>query len=493
MPQLSEIHEELSKPTLLDKLRNHTSREAGQLLDKGKTMYVAKKTFDTLPSDAQSALPKPLQEKFASAVFVSMLNRMAKQASILDAARTAVPKAMGALRTLPGAAKTIATGATDVGLHRNEVAGLGVLAVPGLDTLQASARARLAGDKGPEAVEKRHLLGQGAHAALDVGGLGLLAGPAAAKLKHAFAQSNYGGNVAQNPPGMRGRSQLPAFTAPEIAVRKTAGVEEMLFKKMRADGKSSAEADRLIGEGKTAFDYEATRRYIYAHFVGTPEKTAGALSRASELMTGSRAKKLTNAAKDMGARASQSFTATESSPTNNFFHHAENTLRSRNKAADKLTSMASKEKGNVAASRAIAGVAAGGAVATTARHNTKEAGVGVGAGMSTSQYSGPLSMGAFKMVSGIPSFNNPEMEARPAKKEAQLVVDSFHAALKDELSKLAGGMNSATDAMHAAGRLHATQSVGAPKTTAPPGPSIAQIAKPKGYGEPIAGAKKNTF
>jgi hypothetical protein len=65
--------------------------------------------------------------------------------------------------------------------HLPEIAGLGVLAVPGLDTLQAHARARLAKDQAPHAAEKRRLLGEGAHAALDVGGLGVLMAP---ELRH---------------------------------------------------------------------------------------------------------------------------------------------------------------------------------------------------------------------------------------------------------------------------------------------------------------------
>ena len=69
--------------------------------------------------------------------------------------------------------------------HGTELAGLGILAAPGLDTLQAHARARLAGDRGPGAVEKRQFMGEAGHAAADVGGLGVLMGPEIAKLmKH---------------------------------------------------------------------------------------------------------------------------------------------------------------------------------------------------------------------------------------------------------------------------------------------------------------------
>jgi hypothetical protein len=68
--------------------------------------------------------------------------------------------------------------------HTSEVAGLGILAVPGMDHLQAHARARMAGDKTPHGVEKRRLMGDAAHAALDVGGLGVLMGPEFKHFRH---------------------------------------------------------------------------------------------------------------------------------------------------------------------------------------------------------------------------------------------------------------------------------------------------------------------
>lgn len=63
----------------------------------------------------------------------------------------------------------------------HEVAGLGALAVPSIDTLQAKLRARLAGDKSEHGAEKRKLMGEGAHAATEIGGLGYLAAPVVAK------------------------------------------------------------------------------------------------------------------------------------------------------------------------------------------------------------------------------------------------------------------------------------------------------------------------
>jgi len=41
------------------------------------------------------------------------------------------------------------------------------------------------------------------------------------------------------------------------------------------------------------------------------------------------------------------------------------------------------------------------------------------------------------------------------------------------------------------GQLRSTQRIGRPKVTAPPGPSIADVSKPHGFGKPLPGAAKN--
>jgi hypothetical protein len=61
------------------------------------------------------------------------------------------------------------------------------------------------------------------------------------------------------------------------------------------------------------------------------------------------------------------------------------------------------------------------------------------------------------------------------------------AAMADELAKLNGV------AMTPKGKLRQTQMVGAPKTTAPPGPSISELSKPVGYGTKAPGAVKGTI
>lgn len=126
-----------------------------------------------------------------------------------------------------------------------------------------------------------------------------------------------------------------------------------------------------------------------------------------------------------------------------------------------------------------------------------------------SQYSGPLSMGAFKMTSGLPNKAPPSLYESPVEvKKAEKAVPEFgglvtHGGipapplrsgvfsyfdrqLEKERAKKAGVMS--PTGVTPAARLSSSMRIGAPKVTAPSGPSIAAIAKPKGFGTPIAGA-----
>lgn len=118
----------------------------------------------------------------------------------------------------------------------------------------------------------------------------------------------------------------------------------------------------------------------------------------------------------------------------------------------------------------------------------------------TSQYSGPLSQGGFKMTSGIPPFKSPAMtKVEPTAEQPWMTGGEKTGGIRERLlrlaerrgEKIAGGMNTALDSMGPAGRLTQTQRVGAPKTTGVAGPSIADIAKPTGFGKPMAGATKS--
>ncbi len=126
----------------------------------------------------------------------------------------------------------------------------------------------------------------------------------------------------------------------------------------------------------------------------------------------------------------------------------------------------------------------------------------------TSQYSGPLTLGRFKSrsrsgmpynpggikVGGPPSElgdkESPDTEPHEAKRE------------DDKVASLAGAAVFAIDAVShweakeatissPASQLNSSQtSKAGPKLTAPAGPSIAQVAKPIGFGRPLPGATK---
>jgi hypothetical protein len=81
---------------------------------------------------------------------------------------------------MPGFMQNLAEGAL---AHKAEIAGLGVLAAPSADDLQAHIRARAAGQYNKAGVEKRTLLPHVAKPVSELAGLGVLAGPAYAALK----------------------------------------------------------------------------------------------------------------------------------------------------------------------------------------------------------------------------------------------------------------------------------------------------------------------
>jgi hypothetical protein len=91
----------------------------------------------------------------------------------------------------------------------------------------------------------------------------------------------------------------------------------------------------------------------------------------------------------------------------------------------------------------------------------------VKAGFATSQYSGPLNPERMKYHSYLPPFSQPPVKTAGPPPSGKLKKASTPAAM---LSK--------------------AKQVGAPRATPMPGPSIAQISKPVGFGKPLAGATK---
>ena len=88
------------------------------------------------------------------------------------------------------------------------------------------------------------------------------------------------------------------------------------------------------------------------------------------------------------------------------------------------------------------------------------------------QAAGAATRGGFLMSSEVPAFRAPRLD-QTVQHQPQQIVEKLSAAVTP------------------AGMLTAAKRVGTPRVTPPPGPSIAQVAKPKGFGKPIAGAVKN--
>ena len=104
------------------------------------------------------------------------------------------------------------------------------------------------------------------------------------------------------------------------------------------------------------------------------------------------------------------------------------------------------------------------AATSTLRDYLQERSVAPKVAFQVSQYSGPLSEGAFKMTSGLPPVRVPPLTASPVE--------------KPKTAGLATTPN---------GQLASARAVGLPKVTSPGG-SVAALAKPKGFGTPLPGA-----
>jgi len=109
--------------------------------------------------------------------------------------------------------------------------------------------------------------------------------------------------------------------------------------------------------------------------------------------------------------------------------------------------------------------------------------LGMKLAFATSQYSGGPGEGPLRRyASHIPPFRQPQLKTAGPPSEKTLAREKT--AMLDEFCKL-----NAVQSPEA--QITSSQKVGAPRTTAPPGPSIQQISKPVGYGRALAGATKS--
>jgi hypothetical protein len=343
--------------------------------------------------------------------------------AFVDELVTLTEKTGGVMGNVAGALRN-----PSVAGHATELAGLGVLAVPGLDTMQAGIRSRMAGDHTPEGAEKRRVLGEGAHAAADVGGLGILMGPEIGHLRHL----------------VKAGASEPKTDQELREVGRQRGVTNLAAEATREKGRRGERFGEAFGRIAGGLGGGALGRRLIGGPVGTVAGMAGGL------MAGGRLGKELGTERDIHKNAGFA----------GYSQYGGN--QAPNPPGMRPHSPLAPYREPPLA--------------------VKQAGVGVGSGMSASQYSGPLSYGAFKMTSGIPAFRSPEMTRQDGSNQpAGWMVGG---------GKTAASLAALNASTTPAGRLAAGQRVGAPRTTAPAGPSIAEIAKPKGFGMPLAGATK---
>jgi hypothetical protein len=105
---------------------------------------------------------------------------------------------------------------------------------------------------------------------------------------------------------------------------------------------------------------------------------------------------------------------------------------------------------------------------------------------------GAPTRGNFMMASDLPPFQAPRLD-RVLQKESDMLPDDVTYSPGD--FKMVNIMKKRAGAVSPAGRLAASQRVGLPRVTAPPGPSIKQVAKPKGpgFGSGEAGSFKDSI
>lgn len=120
----------------------------------------------------ETLAPKREAEEVRRKVEEKYPNLLKKKAMLTAAAQTFTSKeAAGLLQRLAS------------NPHKAELAGLGILAVPGIDSLQAHGRAALARDYNKAGVKKREVLPHVAHPLAETVGLGVLAAPSIAHLR----------------------------------------------------------------------------------------------------------------------------------------------------------------------------------------------------------------------------------------------------------------------------------------------------------------------
>ena len=296
------------------------------------------------------------------------------------------------------AAETFHSFAEGVRAHKAEIAGLGMLAVPSVDDMQAHVRA--IGDKSPDAVKKRTFLPKIVKPISELAGLGTLAVPAAAALmKHAFFDESV---------------KLGTISAEDA--RRSMDRLDTLEKNKPTIGQVARYG--ALGAGAGVLTKAVAHGIEHKKLPGKAGLVASGISGAIGMGAVPLARSMLDRQAERGT--------------------LKDFLKEQEKKADGLPDFVNP---------------------------------GGGGGMTTSQYSGPLSMGRFPLVSKAPPFTAPPLTSTFQKK---------------------GGMM-AQHGLTPPAMLGSAQHIGMPKVTAPSGPSIGDIAKPAGFGTKIPGAVKGSL
>lgn len=154
--------------------------------------HISKKNFALTPKQSTTGKPAyPIEDRAhaRSALGLVGMHGSAEQKAEVrkDVARKypdLLKKESSVLSRMSTGISKLAPAASEHADHLWDVGGLGILAAPIVDNMQARARARLSGDKGENAVEKRQFMSEPTHDLMELGGLGVLAAPGIRHLAH---------------------------------------------------------------------------------------------------------------------------------------------------------------------------------------------------------------------------------------------------------------------------------------------------------------------
>lgn len=226
---------------------------------------------------------------------------------------------------------------------------------------------------------------------------------------------------------------------------------------------------------------------------------ASGLGRVKEIFTGSRAKELRSRARYADSLAHEAFQEATRGPAKDIERHFESEAKRRGIAAQldiEANVERAKQVGAIAGTAAGVGAVGIGAHKLLSRKDTEKektsamSGVTPAKPWAANEYADMGKMGAgaptrggFLMASEVAPWKQPKLHT-PLQSDPPQIVEKMGAARIEWLQKKAA-------ATTPAGRLAASHRVGLPKSSPPPGPSIADTAPT--FGQRLPGANKTTI